>query len=107
MHDRDNNLAIDPDGLLCQSRDPKSWNGTRCTRGIVGKGLFISFFIFLFLIRFLVHSDTGVLFLQPATYLNAVKFAGKFYYEGTVTDDGLCRLGWSTANAVLDLGIRF
>uniref|UniRef100_A0A8R1XN51 ATP-dependent RNA helicase n=1 Tax=Onchocerca volvulus TaxID=6282 RepID=A0A8R1XN51_ONCVO len=66
VHDRDNNLAIDPDGLLCQSRDPKAWNGARCTRGIVGKG--------------------------------------KFYYEGTVTDDGLCRLGWSTANAVLDLG---
>ncbi|KAM3722037.1 ATP-dependent RNA helicase [Dirofilaria immitis] len=66
VHDRDNNLAIDPDGLLCQSRDPKAWNGTRCTRGIVGKG--------------------------------------KFYYEGTITDDGLCRVGWSTANAVLDLG---
>uniref|UniRef100_A0A1I8ENA1 ATP-dependent RNA helicase n=1 Tax=Wuchereria bancrofti TaxID=6293 RepID=A0A1I8ENA1_WUCBA len=66
VHDRDNNLAIDPDGLLCQSRDPKAWNGTRCTRGVVGKG--------------------------------------KFYYEGTITDDGLCRLGWSAANAVLDLG---
>ncbi|VDN89967.1 unnamed protein product [Brugia pahangi] len=66
VHDRDNNLAIDPDGLLCQSRDPKAWNGTRCTRGVVGKG--------------------------------------KYYYEGTVTDDGLCRLGWSAANAVLDLG---
>ncbi|EJD76225.1 DEAD box ATP-dependent RNA helicase [Loa loa] len=66
VHDRDNNLAIDPSGLLCQSRDPKAWNGTRCTHGVVGKG--------------------------------------KFYYEGTITDDGLCRLGWSTANAVLDLG---
>uniref|UniRef100_A0A0R3RJZ0 ATP-dependent RNA helicase n=1 Tax=Elaeophora elaphi TaxID=1147741 RepID=A0A0R3RJZ0_9BILA len=66
VHDRDKNLAIAPDGLLCQSRDPKAWNGTRCTHGVVGKG--------------------------------------KFYYEGTITDDGLCRLGWSTANAVLDLG---
>lgn len=31
-------------------------------------------------------------------------FTGKYYYEGTVTDDGLCRLGWSAANAALDLG---
>lgn len=29
---------------------------------------------------------------------------GKWYYEGTVTDEGLCRLGWSTAQAKLDLG---
>ncbi|MCP9264293.1 ATP-dependent RNA helicase Ddx1 [Dirofilaria immitis] len=60
VHDRDNNLAIDPDGLLCQSRDPKAWNGTRCTRGIVGKG--------------------------------------KFYYEGTITDDGLCRVDGTDKN---------
>uniref|UniRef100_A0A0B7AKG3 ATP-dependent RNA helicase n=1 Tax=Arion vulgaris TaxID=1028688 RepID=A0A0B7AKG3_9EUPU len=29
---------------------------------------------------------------------------GKYYYEGTVTDEGLCRLGWSMQNAKLDLG---
>lgn len=29
---------------------------------------------------------------------------GKFYYEATVTDEGLCRVGWSTAQASLDLG---
>ncbi len=29
---------------------------------------------------------------------------GKYYYEATVTDEGLCRIGWSTIDAVLDLG---
>ncbi|CDW54086.1 ATP dependent RNA helicase Ddx1 [Trichuris trichiura] len=29
---------------------------------------------------------------------------GKYYYEVTVTDDGLCRIGWSTLNASLNLG---
>jgi len=30
--------------------------------------------------------------------------AGKYYYEATVTDEGLCRVGWSTLKATLDLG---
>jgi ATP-dependent RNA helicase DDX1 len=29
---------------------------------------------------------------------------GKFYYEALIRDDGLCRFGWSTASASLDLG---
>lgn len=29
---------------------------------------------------------------------------GKFYFESTVTDEGLCRIGWSTQQANLDLG---
>lgn len=28
----------------------------------------------------------------------------KFYYEATVTDEGLCRVGWATQMATLDLG---
>ena len=31
-------------------------------------------------------------------------FSGKYYYEATVTDEGLCRVGWSTMKAKLDLG---
>ncbi|KAK0051371.1 ATP-dependent RNA helicase DDX1, partial [Biomphalaria pfeifferi] len=34
----------------------------------------------------------------------AVFGKGKYYYEGTVTDEGLCRVGWSTREAKLDLG---
>eukprot|EP01111_Echinosteliopsis_oligospora_P009475 TRINITY_DN2783_c0_g1_i3.p1 TRINITY_DN2783_c0_g1~~TRINITY_DN2783_c0_g1_i3.p1 ORF type:complete len:728 (+),score=242.80 TRINITY_DN2783_c0_g1_i3:111-2294(+) len=30
--------------------------------------------------------------------------SGKYYYEATVTDEGLCRVGWSTRAARLDLG---
>lgn len=33
-----------------------------------------------------------------------VKGSGKYYYEATVTDEGLCRVGWSTTQANLDLG---
>ena len=30
--------------------------------------------------------------------------SGKHYFEATVTDEGLCRVGWSTARATLELG---
>lgn len=40
---------------------------------------------------------------QGCRSLLAVK-KGKFYYEATVTDEGLCRIGWSTKNATFDLG---
>lgn len=33
-----------------------------------------------------------------------VKGKGKYFFETTVTDEGLCRVGWSTAQASLDLG---
>lgn len=33
-----------------------------------------------------------------------VKSGGKYYFEATVTDEGLCRVGWSTQQANLDLG---
>lgn len=56
--DRNDALAVTPDGLRCQSRDPKGWHGCRATKG--------------------VHSK------------------GAYYYEATVTDEGLCRVGWST-----------
>ncbi|KAK2577373.1 hypothetical protein KPH14_003489 [Odynerus spinipes] len=66
LFDRGHALAITPDGLRCQSREPKEWHGCRATKGVQGNG--------------------------------------KFFYEATVTDEGLCRVGWSTAQASLDLG---
>ncbi|XP_049763744.1 ATP-dependent RNA helicase Ddx1 [Schistocerca cancellata] len=33
-----------------------------------------------------------------------VQGKGRYYYEATVTDEGLCRVGWSTLQANLDLG---
>lgn len=33
-----------------------------------------------------------------------VQGAGKYFFEATVTDEGLCRVGWSTQSANLDLG---
>ncbi|XP_042215593.1 ATP-dependent RNA helicase Ddx1-like [Homarus americanus] len=64
--DRDAGMAVTPDGLRCQSRDPKSWQGVRCTKAVTGKG--------------------------------------KYYYEALVSDEGLCRVGWATPTASLDLG---
>lgn len=32
--------AIDPDGLLCQSRDMQKWHGTRSNKSISGQGMF-------------------------------------------------------------------
>ena len=31
--------AIDPEGTLCQARDPSSWHGTRSNKAITGKGI--------------------------------------------------------------------
>ncbi|KAA0201520.1 hypothetical protein HAZT_HAZT005408 [Hyalella azteca] len=64
--DRDTGLAVTPDGLRCQSREQKMWQGGRANKGVTAPG--------------------------------------KFYYEATVSDEGLCRVGFSTANAALDLG---
>ncbi|XP_074644951.1 ATP-dependent RNA helicase DDX1-like [Tubulanus polymorphus] len=66
VFDRGDAMAIDADGLLCQSRDAMGWHGTRSTKAVTNKG--------------------------------------KYYFEGTVTDEGLCRVGWSTNKARLDLG---
>ena len=29
---------------------------------------------------------------------------GQYYYEAEVTDEGLCRFGWATSAATLELG---
>ncbi|CAO1433733.1 unnamed protein product [Diamesa serratosioi] len=35
---------------------------------------------------------------------SGVRNTGKYYFESIVTDEGLCRVGWSTEKASLDLG---
>ncbi|KAF8566075.1 hypothetical protein P879_03368 [Paragonimus westermani] len=65
-YDRTEAMAIDANGLLCQSRDPGGWHGARATLG--------------------------------------VKNAGRYYYEAAITDEGLCRVGWSTLRAAHDVG---
>ncbi|KAH8867729.1 ATP-dependent RNA helicase DDX1 [Schistosoma japonicum] len=66
VYDRTDAMAIDNDGLLCQSRDPGGWHGARANLG--------------------------------------VKNEGRYYYEAHVTDEGLCRVGWSTLTASHDIG---
>lgn len=69
LYDRNIALAVAPDGLRCQCRQIKDWNGCRGTIGV-----------------------------------KAGRAGGKFFYEAIVEDEGLCRLGWSTTQAALDLG---
>lgn len=38
VHDRSHGMAVDSDGLTCQSRDQRIWNGGRSTKGVKGKG---------------------------------------------------------------------
>lgn len=58
LFDRGHALAVTPDGLRCQSREPKEWHGCRANKGVQGDG--------------------------------------KFFFECIPTDEGLCRVGWST-----------
>ncbi|GMR53429.1 hypothetical protein PMAYCL1PPCAC_23624, partial [Pristionchus mayeri] len=64
--DRDVGLAIDENGLRCESRAPKVWNGARANGSVRGRG--------------------------------------RYYYEVDIVRDGLCRVGWSTERANLNLG---
>lgn len=91
MFDRTDAFAIDSNGLLCQSRDPNGWHGARGTKGVRngGKYLWVSVLLPLAL----------ALYKFVLLY-----FLGKYYYEAKVTDDGLCRVGWSTALASYDIG---
>lgn len=38
VYDRTECMAIDSDGLLCQSRDPRGWHGTRANKGVKYSG---------------------------------------------------------------------
>lgn len=66
VYDRNDAMAIAPDGLRCQSREFKEWHGCRSTAGVCDRG--------------------------------------KYCYEAIICDEGLCRVGWSTNLATLDLG---
>lgn len=66
IYDRNDAMAITPDGLRCQSREFKEWHGCRATIGVRNRG--------------------------------------KYCFEALVCDEGLCRVGWSTQSASLDLG---
>lgn len=64
-YDRQPQFAISDDGLLCQAREQRSWQGCRSTFGVK---------------------------------------EGNHYYEATVTDEGLCRVGYSTDSSTYDVG---
>lgn len=90
--------AIGPDGLCCQSREFKEWHGCRSTKGVT-KGAFLTDDDVTFNINIYLFPSSND-FLA----LHASLCPGKYYYEVTCQDQGLCRVGWSTGQAALDLG---
>ena len=83
--------AIDAEeGLLRQSRDPQGWHGTRGNKGVHSAGT-------SFVQTSVTSRDHSLKSVSPPV-------SGKYYFEAKVTDEGLCRVGWSTLNAKLDLG---
>lgn len=86
--------AIGPDGLCCQSREFKEWHGCRSTKGVT-KGMFLTDDAVTF---------DNLTFLFTMTSWSMSLCPGKYYYEVTCHDQGLCRIGWSTSQAALDLG---
>ncbi|CAG09075.1 unnamed protein product, partial [Tetraodon nigroviridis] len=87
-YDRSSAFAIGPDGLCCQSREFKEWHGCRSTKGVT-KGVFLKWW------------DCATFDMNIYSFFN---ISGKYYYEVTCHDQGLCRVGWSTSQAALDLG---
>lgn len=63
--DRDKFVAVDGEGLLCQTREKRLWGGVRSNYGFS---------------------------------------KGKWYFEATVADDGLCRVGFATPTSTRNLG---
>ena len=93
-----NILAISEDGLLCQSREQYDWQGCRSLQAVKKGITFNNNYVFA------VEDKKAAL---PRKYeILLFKISGKFYYEATVTDEGLCRVGWSTRDATFNLGIR-
>ncbi len=86
--------AIGPDGMCCQSREFKEWHGCRSTKAVT-KGKRPPFLCF---VSFQNQTIPGKIY-------SAYFSLGKFYYEVACHDQGLCRVGWSTAQASLDLGM--
>jgi len=42
---------------------------------------------------------------QGCRATKAVHGGGKYYYEATVTDEGLCRVGWSLADVIITTSV--
>lgn len=107
-YDRDPQFAIDASGLLCQSRDEHHWQGARATLGAL-KGELHPIYQqppAISLLSDVAHPVENPPLLEYSTttpsFLSLA--SGKHYYEVTVTDEGLCRVGWSTLAATLELG---
>lgn len=118
--------AIGPDGMCCQSREFKEWHGCRSTKGVT-KGVWCMQ-VLSYWLRFktrpirirCISQGTSYLFERltkmKRSFISFQKWhvlvhvflcPGKYYYEMTCHDQGLCRVGWSTSQAALDLGMLF
>jgi len=75
--DKDEEVALSEDRLLCQSRDLKRWFGARATMGVSCQNF--------------------------ARHIHDTKITG-LYFEVTMTDDGLSRVGIAQSDASHEIG---
>ncbi|OAF67270.1 DEAD box protein 1 [Intoshia linei] len=90
MIDKHSNIAVDANAKVIQCRLPKSWAGIRTNMGVRLKGIFIKSITEIHILNYLEN--------RIKSYL------GKYYFEITINDSGLSRIGISTNRAVLELG---
>ena len=75
--DRSPSVSVSPCGLIVQSRPANSWAGGRSTVGVKS---------------------------TSTSTTSSTMLATKFYYETTIEDEGIVRLGFSTLKSKLELG---
>lgn len=97
--------AIGADGLCCQSREFKEWHGCRSTKGVT-KGKTVQNVTQMIRNVTLLHEtkETTQRWVSYLASSGLFHFPGKYYYEVSCHDQGLCRIGWSSSLAALDLG---
>jgi hypothetical protein len=93
--DRDPSIILGGNGTV-ESRNPQGWAGARAN-------LAVSESMKLSITSSFTSSEMRLSCIQQSAAMFDVP-GGKYYYEVTIENDGLCRVGWSTASARLDLG---
>ncbi|KDD75651.1 hypothetical protein H632_c569p2, partial [Helicosporidium sp. ATCC 50920] len=86
LSDRDASVAVAPDGASAQSRHESAWAGVRASHGFS---------------RLLANSGPEAMQVADAAGPEPVS---RVYYEVSVQDEGLVRVGWAAISAARELG---
>jgi hypothetical protein len=103
MSDRESFVAIDESGLLIQTRHPTQWGGVRANVAITAGMPKLPVLRYPILLVQSIDRAKQRRAEQTNT-CTLLQHTGQYYYEATVTDEGLARVGWSSKAAKLELG---